>query len=366
MIQTMVVGHGLAGRVFHCPLIRRQPDLNLHGIVARDPTVRAEAVELWQVRGYASLDEALDDPKIQLVVIATPHNTHAELAVRALEAGRHCVVDKVMALTTEQADAMIAARDRSGRMLSVFHNRRWDWDFVTIMALAGSEVVLIRATFAASPSSSAVSGPSADGPDCLDDQTQTGQTGRPQGDGAGSTQPRRPVGECHAAGSVPFEPNGLNPDLGADDGMFRALIDRREPARIVRPVDHQVARPIVFHERRPAVPRDHLRDGSDRPGRGRRLVDGSVPNRLDIRIEADARKQGPLMGSNPDANCRPRRRKRFRVAHEPPSGPARRAGRLVNQSIQNGVSAFQQRGRLCLIDRTVPDAVCHAITPQPG
>src|SRR5271157_6192016 len=94
-----------------------------------------------------------------------------------------------------------------------------------------------------SPSSSAVTGPSADGPDCLDDQTQTGQTGRAQGDGTGSTQPLRPVGECHAAGSVPFEPNGLNPDLGADDGMFRALIDRREPARIVGPVDHQVARP---------------------------------------------------------------------------------------------------------------------------
>jgi scyllo-inositol 2-dehydrogenase (NADP+) len=132
MIQMVVVGHGLAGRAFHCPLIRRQPELHLGGIVARDPTVRAEAVKLWQVQGYASLDEALDDPRIQLVVIATPHNTHAELAVRTLEAGRHCVVDKVMALTTEQADAMIAARDRSGRMLSVFHNRRWDWDYVTI------------------------------------------------------------------------------------------------------------------------------------------------------------------------------------------------------------------------------------------
>ncbi len=63
MIQTVVVGHGLAGRAFHCPLIRRQPDLNLHGIVARDPTVRAEAVELWQVQGFASLDEALDDQR---------------------------------------------------------------------------------------------------------------------------------------------------------------------------------------------------------------------------------------------------------------------------------------------------------------
>ena len=134
MIRTVVVGHGLAGRSFHCPLVRRQPGLTLHGIVARDPRVRDEAVALWGdgVRGYAGLDEALADPAVELVVIATPHDSHAELAVRALDAGRHCVVDKVMALTTEEADRMIAARDRSGRMLSVFHNRRWDWDFATV------------------------------------------------------------------------------------------------------------------------------------------------------------------------------------------------------------------------------------------
>ncbi len=82
--------------------------------------------------GYAELDEALADPEVQFVVIATPHDTHAELAVRALDSGRHCVVDKVMALTTADADRMIAARDRSGCMLSVFHNRRWDWDYLTV------------------------------------------------------------------------------------------------------------------------------------------------------------------------------------------------------------------------------------------
>jgi scyllo-inositol 2-dehydrogenase (NADP+) len=134
MISTVVVGQGLAGRSFHCPLIRRQPGLKLHGIVARDPRVRAESVALWggDVRGYAGLDEALADPAVELVVIATPHDSHAELAVRALDASRHCVVDKVMALSTAQAKRMIAARDRSGCMLSVFHNRRWDWDYLTV------------------------------------------------------------------------------------------------------------------------------------------------------------------------------------------------------------------------------------------
>ncbi len=134
MIETVVVGHGLAGRAFHGPLIRRQPGLRLHGIVARDPEVRAAAVAQWgdDVKGYAQLDEALADPAVELVVIATPHDSHADLAVRALESGKHCVVDKVMALSTEDADAMIDARDRSGRVLSVFHNRRWDWDFLTL------------------------------------------------------------------------------------------------------------------------------------------------------------------------------------------------------------------------------------------
>ena len=96
MTHAVVVGHGLAGRYFHCPLIRRQPGLKLHGIVVRDPTARATAAAFWKARGYASLDEALDDPRVELIVAATPHDTHADIAVQSLAAGRHCVVDKIM------------------------------------------------------------------------------------------------------------------------------------------------------------------------------------------------------------------------------------------------------------------------------
>jgi scyllo-inositol 2-dehydrogenase (NADP+) len=134
LIDTVVVGHGLAGRWFHCPLIRRQSTngLRLAGVVVRDPTARAEAEALWGIRGFASLDEVLAVETVRLIVIATPHDTHAELALRALEAGKDCVVDKVMALSSIDADRMIAARDATGGLLSVFHNRRWDWDFVTL------------------------------------------------------------------------------------------------------------------------------------------------------------------------------------------------------------------------------------------
>ncbi len=135
MTNAVVVGHGLAGRYFHCPLIRRQPGLNLRGVVARDPATREAATAFWGIRGYVSLDDALSDPQVELIVVATPHDTHADLAVRSLEAGRHCVVDKVMALSEADADRMIAARDASGRMLSVFHNRRWDWDFLTVQSV---------------------------------------------------------------------------------------------------------------------------------------------------------------------------------------------------------------------------------------
>jgi scyllo-inositol 2-dehydrogenase (NADP+) len=142
-IATVVVGYGLAGRAFHCPLVKRQRGLRLHGIVARNPDIRAQAIAECgkDVRAYAHLDLALDDPDAQLVVIATPHDTHARLAIKSLAAKKHCVVDKVMALSGDEADAMIAARDRSGCLLSVFHNRRWDWDFLTVRDVLAQELV---------------------------------------------------------------------------------------------------------------------------------------------------------------------------------------------------------------------------------
>lgn len=141
MIEAVVVGYGLAGRQFHAPLIQRQRELHWRGVVARDPEVRAQAQAATTAHGYASLDEALADRDVDLIVIATPHDSHAELTVRALEAGKHVVVDKVMALSEDEADRMIAARDASGRMLSVFHNRRWDWDYLTLGSVLASGAI---------------------------------------------------------------------------------------------------------------------------------------------------------------------------------------------------------------------------------
>lgn len=132
MIQVAIVGYGFAGRSFHSYLVRQCEGMNLYAVATRDAERRRRAEAECGVRTYETLDAVLADPKVDLVVLATPHNTHADLTIRALEAGKHVVTDKVMAMNTAECDAMLAAARRTGKLLSVFHNRRWDWDFNTV------------------------------------------------------------------------------------------------------------------------------------------------------------------------------------------------------------------------------------------
>ena len=132
MIGVGIVGYGYAGRVFHSYLVGRAAGLELRAVAARDPGRREQAARERGVATYETLEAMAADPRVDLVVLATPHDTHADLAVRALEAGKHVVVDKPMAITLAEADRMVAAAERAGRVLSVFHNRRWDWDYLTV------------------------------------------------------------------------------------------------------------------------------------------------------------------------------------------------------------------------------------------
>jgi scyllo-inositol 2-dehydrogenase (NADP+) len=132
MIRVGLVGYGYAGRTMHAPLIRRVPDLALTAVVSRSAERRERAARDLGVATFPTLDDLLEKGQVDLVVIATPHDTHAALACQAMEAGRHVVVDKVMCLNGREADAMIAASQKNGVLLSVFQNRRWDWDYLTV------------------------------------------------------------------------------------------------------------------------------------------------------------------------------------------------------------------------------------------
>ncbi|MCP4640861.1 MAG: Gfo/Idh/MocA family oxidoreductase [bacterium] len=101
-----------------CDLVKRHRD-------------RAEQ-EFPGVKGYASATQMLDKADVDLVVIITEHNKHAKLCMQCSKAGRHVVTEKPFSVTVKEADAMIAAAKRAKKMLSVFHNRRWDGDYMTI------------------------------------------------------------------------------------------------------------------------------------------------------------------------------------------------------------------------------------------
>jgi len=132
-LRVALLGYGLAGRVFHAPLVAATAGLRLHTVVSSDPGKVAAGHP--RARVLADPADAFADPDIDMVVVATPNDTHAPLALAALAAGKHVVVDKPFALDLAQAQAMIDAAQAADRVLSVFHNRRWDADFLALRAL---------------------------------------------------------------------------------------------------------------------------------------------------------------------------------------------------------------------------------------
>lgn len=136
-VRVGIVGFGLAGSVFHAPLIRSEPRLSLR----RVSTSRSDEAARAGIAVAASADALIADPDIDLVVIASPNRTHHPLAMAALEAGKHVVIDKPMAVSTEEADALIALAAERKRVLTVFHNRRWDGDFLTVRGIVDEGVL---------------------------------------------------------------------------------------------------------------------------------------------------------------------------------------------------------------------------------
>ena len=140
-VTTAVIGYGFAGRCFHAYLIDLAPGLRLSGIASRDAGTREKILADYGAKGcraYESPEAAFADSDIDLVVVATPNATHKDLVIAALNAGKHVVTDKVMCLTLADCDAMLAAAERSGKLLTVFQNRRLDGDFLTAKAAMDS------------------------------------------------------------------------------------------------------------------------------------------------------------------------------------------------------------------------------------
>ncbi|QKV94748.1 Gfo/Idh/MocA family oxidoreductase [Streptomyces sp. NA02950] len=136
-LRVALVGYGLAGSVFHAPLIAAADGLVLDTVVTSSSERRRQArAEYPDVILADSADELWGRAdELDLIVIASPNRTHVALARAALEAGLPVVVDKPLAATAAEAEELAALADARGLLLSVFQNRRWDNDFLTLRKL---------------------------------------------------------------------------------------------------------------------------------------------------------------------------------------------------------------------------------------
>lgn len=136
-LRVGLVGYGLAGSVFHAPLIAATEGLALDTVVTSNPERQRQArAEFPDVTLAAAPDELFARAgDLDLIVIASPNRTHVPLATAALEAGLPVVVDKPVAGTAAEARELAALAEERGLLLSVFQNRRWDNDFLTLREL---------------------------------------------------------------------------------------------------------------------------------------------------------------------------------------------------------------------------------------
>ena len=129
-ITTALASYGMSGLVFHGPLLETHAHFRITKILERHRNdSRGKHKEAVIVRSY---DDILKDEDIELVILNTPDYLHHEMALAALEAGKHIVVEKPFTLSVEEANEIIELGRQKDRMVSVFQNRRWDGDFITV------------------------------------------------------------------------------------------------------------------------------------------------------------------------------------------------------------------------------------------
>lgn len=142
-LRVVLVGYGLAGRLFHAPLISATRGMTLSAIVTGDPDRQQQArTELPDV---SIIDSSTDLSEIaaefDLAVVATPSGTHLHEALRAIRFGLHVVVDKPVAGTAADAALLAEEAEKCARQVHVFQNRRWDSDFLTLRELKDSGIL---------------------------------------------------------------------------------------------------------------------------------------------------------------------------------------------------------------------------------
>jgi predicted dehydrogenase len=136
-LRVAIVGYGLAGSVFHAPLVAATPGMRVSAVVTSNAERAENARQAYDgVEVFADVDNLMANPDdLDLVVVATPNRMHAPTALAAIEAGKAVVIDKPFAVSVAEGESLIEAAAARGVPLSVYQNRRWDGDFLTLRRL---------------------------------------------------------------------------------------------------------------------------------------------------------------------------------------------------------------------------------------
>ena len=129
-IKTGLASYGMSGLVFHAPLLHVNPGFELVKIVER--SYKGSKERYPDVSIVRSFEELLQDEHIELIIVNTPDAIHYEYCKMALEAGKHVVVEKPFTIKYEEAAELVDLSKKKKQILSVFQNRRWDGDFITV------------------------------------------------------------------------------------------------------------------------------------------------------------------------------------------------------------------------------------------
>ncbi len=129
-INTAIASYGMSGKVFHVPLLICNPHFNLIAVLERSKKQFSETYP--NIKAHTNYQNLLSDDNLELVIVNTPDHYHFDMAKQALLAGKHVVVEKPFVQKAWQGVELMELADKKGLQLSVFHNRRWDSDFLTV------------------------------------------------------------------------------------------------------------------------------------------------------------------------------------------------------------------------------------------
>lgn len=135
-LQVGLIGYGLSGKVFHGPFLKTLDQYRVKYIVTSAPDKMEQAQQDFpEALVLADVESLLSDPVLDLIILCTPNTLHYPLAKAALQAGKHVVVEKPFTVTAAEAADLVVLAAEKQKILSVYHNRRFDGDFKTLQAL---------------------------------------------------------------------------------------------------------------------------------------------------------------------------------------------------------------------------------------